>query len=92
MPAGYCIWAVVLLFAVPAAARQQPAQQPSPVTHGYTVFVGGTVVGREDVTVEATADGVTITGKGRLSGSLDIVMRRAEVRYRADWTPRDTRA
>lgn len=87
MPAGYCIWAVVLLFAVPAAARQQPAQQPSPVTHGYTVFVGGTVVGREDVTVEVTADGVTITGKGRLSGSLDIVMRRAEVRYRADWTP-----
>ena len=45
------------------------------------------MVGREDVTVEATADGVTITGKGRLSGSLDIVMRRAEVRYRADWTP-----
>ena len=78
---------MVLLFAVPAAARQQPAQQPSPVTYGYTVFVGGTVVGREDVTVEATAAGVTITGKGRLSGSLDIVMRRAEVRYGADWTP-----
>ncbi len=73
----------MLLLAVPAAARQQP----SSTTHGYTVFVGGTVVGREDVTVQATAGGITITGKGRLSGSLDIVMRRAEVRYRADWTP-----
>ena len=85
----------MLLLAVPAAARQQPAPQPSPqlaqqpssTTYGYTVFAGGTVVGREDVTVQATADGITITGKGRLSGSLDIVMKRAEVRYRADWTP-----
>ena len=73
----------MLLLAVPAAA----GQQPSSTTHGYTVFVGGTVVGREDVTVQATGGGLTITGKGRLSGSLDIVMRRAEVRYRADWTP-----
>ena len=74
---------MLLLLAVPAGARQQP----SSTTHGYTVFVGGTVVGREDVTVQATPGGLTITGKGRLSGSLDIVMRRAEVRYRADWTP-----
>jgi pimeloyl-ACP methyl ester carboxylesterase len=49
--------------------------------------VDGTVVGREEVTVQVTADGITITGGGRLSGSLDIVMRRAEVRYRSDWTP-----
>lgn len=77
----------MLLLAVPTAARQQPSRQPASTAHGYTVFVGGTVVGREDVTVQATADGFTITGKGRLSGSLDIVMRRVEVRYRADWTP-----
>ena len=83
MPVRYCIWGGLLLLAVPAAA----GQQPSSTTHGYTVFVGGTVVGREDVTVQATPGGLTITGKGRLSGSLDIVMRRAEVRYRADWTP-----
>lgn len=74
---------MLLLLAVPAAARQEP----SSTTYGYTVFVGGTVVGREDVTVRATAGGIAITGKGRLSGSLDIVMRRAEVRYGADWTP-----
>lgn len=81
----------MLLFAASAVAGQHPAQptspQPAPTTHGYTVFVGGAVVGREDVTVQATADGITITGKGRLSGSLDLVIRRAEVRYRADWTP-----
>lgn len=63
------------------------AQQQASTTYRYTVFVGGTVAGSEDVTVQATATGLTISGKGRLSGSSDIVMRRAEVRYRADWTP-----
>ena len=73
----------MLLLSAPAAG----GQEPSPTSNGYTVFVGGTVVGREEVTVQVTADGITITGNGRLSGSLDIVMRRAEVRYRSDWTP-----
>jgi pimeloyl-ACP methyl ester carboxylesterase len=69
------------------AASSSAAQQQASTTHRYTVFVGGTVAGSEDVTVQATAAGLTISGKGRLSGSSDIVMRRAEVRYRADWTP-----
>jgi pimeloyl-ACP methyl ester carboxylesterase len=73
----------MLLLSVPAAGGQEtPA-----ASHGYTVFVDGTVVGREEVTVRDTPDGITITGTGRLSGSLNIVMRRAEVRYRSDWTP-----
>jgi pimeloyl-ACP methyl ester carboxylesterase len=72
---------------VSTVTGQQPAQQPASTTHRYTIFVGGTVAGSEDVTVQATGAGLTITGKGRLSGSSDIVMRRAEVRYRADWTP-----
>ena len=73
----------MLLFAVPAAG----GQEPPPTSHGYTVFAGGTVAGREEVTVQVTADGITITGTGRLSGPLNIVLRRAEVRYRSDWTP-----
>ena len=73
----------MLLFAVPAAG----GQEPPPTSHGYTVFAGGTVAGREEVTVQVTADGITITSTGRLSGSLNIVLRRAEVRYRSDWTP-----
>ena len=73
----------MLFLAVPAAA----GQEPSATSRNFTVFAGGAVVGREQVTVEVTADGVTITGSGRLSGSLDIVLRRAEVRYRRDWTP-----
>ena len=83
MPGHYCIWAALLLLSAPAAG----GQEPSPTTRGYTVFAGGTVVGREEVTVQVTADGITITGTGRLSGSLDIVLRRAEVRYRSNWMP-----
>jgi pimeloyl-ACP methyl ester carboxylesterase len=84
MPDRYCIWAYLLLLPIQAAAQTQPAVSSS---HAYTIFVGGTVAGREDVTVSTTDQGVAISGTGRLSGSLDIIMRRAEVRYRADWTP-----
>ena len=76
----------MLLLSVPAAGGQGGGQETS-TTRGYTVFAGGNVVGREDVTVREDADGLTITASGRLSGSLDIVMRRVEVRYRPDWTP-----
>jgi pimeloyl-ACP methyl ester carboxylesterase len=62
-------------------------QAPESTTHGYTVFAGGNVVGREAVTVQQTAEGTTISATGRISGSLDIVIDRAEVRYRPDWTP-----
>jgi len=91
MPVRYCIWAVLLLLAAPVAAVQpQAPSAPQPVSRtsrGYTVFLAGAVVGREDVTVESTADGIVITGQGRLSGSQDVVIRRVEVRYGRDWTP-----
>lgn len=89
MPSRHCIWVLLLLFAAPIAAQQAPPTQPAPTstTYGYTVFVGGTLIGREDVTTTTTADGITIAGKGRLSGNLDIVMERAEIRYRRNWTP-----
>ena len=80
MPARYLIWAlicaVLLLCAAPATAQQR----------GYTVFAGGMVIGREDVTVQTTGGALIITGKGRLTGSQDVIIQRAEVRYRADGT------
>jgi hypothetical protein len=67
-----------MLLLAGTAVRGQP---PESTTHGYTVFAGGNVVGRE------AAEGTTISATGRISGSLDIVIDRAEVRYRPDWTP-----
>jgi len=51
------------------------------------VFVGGAVAGREEVTVLSTPEGLDIIGKGRLTGTQDLLINRAEVRYRPDWTP-----
>jgi pimeloyl-ACP methyl ester carboxylesterase len=83
VPVRYCICVALLVLAPPAAWGQEPAS----TTHGYTIFAGGNVIGREEVTVQSTDDGVTISASGRISGSLDIVIDRAEVRYRPDWTP-----
>ena len=83
MSVRYCICAAILALAPSAAGGQEPA----PTSHGYTIFAGGNVVGREELTVRRTADGTTISASGRISGSLDIVINRAEVRYRPDWTP-----
>jgi fermentation-respiration switch protein FrsA (DUF1100 family) len=81
---------LLLLAASVTAAQGQGQATPQPVgrtARGYTVFLEGAVVGREDVTVEVTADGVTISGQGRLSGSQNVVIQRAEVRYGRDWVP-----
>src|SRR5262245_37765646 len=90
MPARYFIGAVLLLIAAPVVVHPQAPGAPQPssrTSRGYTVFLAGAVVGREDVTVESTAEGFIISGQGRLSGSQDVVIRRVEVRYSRDWTP-----
>jgi pimeloyl-ACP methyl ester carboxylesterase len=71
---------LLALGATPLAAQQ-------PDSRGYTVFLRGTPIGREDITVRSEEGGLVISGTGRLSPPLDIVTRRAEVRYRADWSP-----
>ena len=85
MPLPYLI---CLAWAVLAGGGSAAAQQPAaPDTHGFTVFMRGAPVGREDVTVRSEAGATTISSQGRLSPPFDIVTRRAEVRYAGDWTP-----
>ena len=84
----YCIWALVLLVASPAAAQQNPPPQPAEGDTGYTIFVQGQPIGREDVTVQRTTAGVTtIISRTRIGPPVNLVTRRAEVRYRADGSP-----
>jgi pimeloyl-ACP methyl ester carboxylesterase len=82
----YLICALLAVGASPAAAAAQAAPA-KPDTRGYTVFLRGTPIGREEITVSTDAGGVVISGHGRLSPPLDIVTRRAQVRYAADWSP-----
>jgi len=80
-----CALLVICAGALRADAQTQPA--PNGERRGYTVFLRGTPVGREDITVSTEGGGLVISGHGRLSPPLDIVTRRAEVRYAADWAP-----
>src|ERR1051325_3464931 len=78
-----CTWAVLLLLCA-AGAR---AQEPAPPSRGYTIFLKGTPIGREDVTVRADATGVSIVSQGRMSIPSSLTTRRAEVKYGPDWRP-----
>ena len=73
----YCIWAILLLAVAPAAAQT-----------GYTVFLKGQPIGREDVTVQRDSAGnLSIVSQTRLGPPVNLVTRRAEVRYGADGSP-----
>jgi len=79
----YCTWAF-LVFLATAAQAQEAARPPS---IGFTIFLKGTPIGREDVTVRTDASGVSIVSQGRLSVPQSVTTRRAEVKYGPDWTP-----
>jgi pimeloyl-ACP methyl ester carboxylesterase len=78
----YCTCAFLLCLA-PALAQAPDASVPT----GYTIFVRGTPIGREEVRVLADANGTTVTSEGRISAPADLVIRRAEFKYGPDWMP-----
>jgi pimeloyl-ACP methyl ester carboxylesterase len=80
----YCTCAFVLILAAPSVA-QAPAAASEPT--GYTVFLRGAPIGREDVSVRSDANGLTVVTEGRISGVADLIIRRAEFKYGPDWTP-----
>jgi hypothetical protein len=77
----YCTCAFLLI--APAFAG---AQQAAGAT-GYTTFVRGTPIGRENVTVRSDAAGLTVTSEGRLGPPANLTIRRAEFRYGPDGAP-----
>jgi hypothetical protein len=79
----YCTCAVLVCLAAPAAAQQPAASAPSTPT-SYRVFMRGTLIGREDVTVQQNAGGLTIVSQGRLAAPLNVVIKKAEFKYRPD--------
>lgn len=87
----YCICAVLAVLVaggLAEAGQESFAQQPqtAPATTGYTIFLRGAPVGREDVTVQTSSTGVSVTSQGRLSAPFNAVTRLAEFRYGPDWS------
>ena len=87
----YFTCALGLILAGPAAldaARARAAQQrPAPKPIGYTIFLRGAPLGREELTVQEDASGTTITAQGRLAAPLNVATRRAEMKYGTDGSP-----
>src|SRR4051812_29454340 len=93
MLSSNCIRATVaaLWLAAPLGASAQPVPIPAPLQAAgattFTIFLRGAPIGSEQVAVNRVADGWTIVSSGRLTAPLDVVGRRVQVRYTADWHP-----
>jgi len=78
------------LTAVPAAAQQPlpPAVVFQPgTTSSFMIFLRGNPIGIEQMSVSRTTEGWSILSTGRLAQPFDLVARKLEVRYTADWKP-----
>jgi pimeloyl-ACP methyl ester carboxylesterase len=81
----------LLSLAMPVVASAQQLAAPPPLPDAgaasFTIFLRGLPIGTEQVAVTRSADGWTIASSGRLGAPLDVVARRIEARYSADWKP-----
>ncbi|MEI6666761.1 MAG: alpha/beta fold hydrolase [Acidobacteriota bacterium] len=73
--------------AAPQAPAKTPTAQGELAPAVFTVFVSGTVIGSEQVTIGASADGWTIRSTGRLGVPVNLSTARFELRYDRDWKP-----
>ncbi len=84
-----CTCVAILVAAGLSASSRAAAQQPQPPAlqnaSSYTIFVRGASVGSEQIAVSRTSSGWTVLSVARLNAPLDIVTRRLELRYDADW-------
>src|SRR5215472_4972750 len=79
--------AVVIAAASPSTAQQQAEPLQIGATSSFMIFLRGTAVGIEQASVSRVPEGWQILSTGRLAQPFDLVARRLEVRYTADWKP-----
>jgi uncharacterized protein len=78
--------AALLFLAAETPATAQTAE-PAAGRAGFTIFVRGAQIGREDVDVARSPGGWTISATNRLAPPIDLTTSRFEVRYGPDWQP-----
>ena len=70
-----------------AGSPQRCRQLQEAGATNFTIFLRGAPIGSEQIAVNRVASGWTIVSSGRLGAPLDVVARRLQVRYTADWKP-----
>jgi pimeloyl-ACP methyl ester carboxylesterase len=74
--------ALIAAIAVSGTAAAQSSGQSN-----FNIYIRSTSVGTEQIAVERTADGWTVTSTGRLSAPVDLAIRQFRARYTSDWKP-----
>lgn len=77
------VLAVVAALCLHAATAVAQTAAPS----GFTVFLRSVPIGREQIDVEHTANGWTISSTGQFNAPIDIVFQRVRARYDNEWRP-----
>src|SRR4029079_17548008 len=88
----HCICAALVAPLIASAAVTQAQQQTEPAfqpgtTSSFMIFLRGSAIGIEQMAVSRTPEGWSILSTGRLGQPFDLVARKLEVRYTADWKP-----
>lgn len=88
---GYCTAALLALSIATHAAAQSVAAQPAEGSADFTVFLGGTAIGSEQIRLTRIAGSWVVTSTGRYGPPLNMILERFEVKYSADWQPTELR-
>src|SRR6187402_3126944 len=78
-----------VLAAAGMASGQGQLARPTPMPGEavFGIYVRGTQIGREQVTLTRTASGWIITSTGQTGAPIDFTITRFEMKYGADWQP-----
>jgi pimeloyl-ACP methyl ester carboxylesterase len=74
----------LLLLGTSAVAQTTVATEPVPGATGFTIFLRGADVGREQVSLSRSGSQWVISSTGRIG---DLAINRFELKYAADWQP-----
>src|SRR5262245_29694568 len=77
----------VLAAALVASLATSVQGQTSTGTASFTIFVGARPVGTEQVQLQRTDQGWTISSSGRVGAPVDLILRQLEARYDSEWRP-----
>jgi pimeloyl-ACP methyl ester carboxylesterase len=73
--------------AVVPTASPARAQEPAPLVDDFTIYLQARPVGTEQITVNRSASGITVSSIGRTGAPVDVVLRQLTARYDANWHP-----
>jgi pimeloyl-ACP methyl ester carboxylesterase len=84
----HCIALAVAALSTAAGVKAQPAPAaPGVGEAAFSVYVKGTQIGREQVSLARGDSGWIITSTGRTGSPVDFTITRFEMKYSADWHP-----